>query len=225
MTEDIEFHSDPKINAVLPLWSTTATYLEVHAARRLFDTWDSMAEFFAGAVPRSRLTREGVVSGGGWRTKTDPGHVLRILEELDVQRDELPQAAFLVMHTAEFQSARSRYVMSEHRHAQSRGFIDAFAGVLLVDLLKAFYYAPRENEGAREWVRGCFEQGLPSKYIRHLRYVVLQPQSWPPSRLGELYRLGVPAEYLAMFWDRPTEFWPLHESGVPFEYAKALHGV
>lgn len=222
MTEDIQFHTDSNIDAVLPLWSTTATYLEVHAARRLFDTWDSMAEFFAGAVPRSRLTRQGLMGGGGRRSRTDPGHVLRVLEELDVQRSELPQAAFLIMRTSEFQSARSGHTMSEYRYAKSRGFIDAFSGVSLPDLLKAFYYAPRKNEAATEWIHGCFEQGLPPKYIRHLRHVVLRPQDWPPSRLGEAYRSGVPAEYPALFWDRAAEFWALHESGVPFDYAEAL---
>ncbi len=217
-----QFHSDPEIDAALPSWKASGTFLEVYAARRLFDTWSDLEAFFADIVPRSTLKADGVYHKRGWRTVVDPGHVLRVLEELNVQRDELPQATLIIMNAASLHRARNGYVMSEQRRAESRAFIEMFKGVSLADLLMVFYYTKRKQGDSALWVRGCFDERLPPKYIRRLRQVALRPEDWPPARLGELYRAGVPAEYPAHFWNRPEEFWALHEAGVPFEYAKVL---
>lgn len=225
MTERPELHPDPKIDAALPSWKASGTFLEVYAARRLFDTWNDLEAFFADVIPRSTLKADGVYRKGGWRTKVEPGAVLRALEELDVQRDELPQAALLIMNASRLQTGRSGKAMGKARRAELRSFISMFSGVSLADLVQMFYYVNPSRTDSAAWVRECLDQGVSPEYIRGLRHVALRSQEWPPARLGELYRAGAPAAYPALFWDQAAEFWALHKAGVPFEYAKMLRAA
>lgn len=220
-----QFYPDPEIDAALPSWKVSGMFLEVYAARRLFDTWSDLEAFFADVIPRSTLKPDGVYRKGGWRTKVEPGAVLRALEELDVQRDELPQAALLIMNASRLQTGRSGRAMGESRRAELRAFIDMFSGIPLADLLRVFYYVKPDRGGSAVWVRECLDEGISPEYIRGLRHAALRVEEWPPARLGELYHAGVPAGYPALFWDQAAEFWALYDAGVPFEYAKVLRGI
>lgn len=230
------WHRDRELAAYLKTRGLGPFSPASRAARRLFDDKYDMMVFFQLAWPGA--VQEGqhhIFAEGEYGMVTiDCARVLQSLWQIRATRDELEAAAFLVywhdQHSTEQPGQSLLY--GEGSIERAREFIEAFRGVSAADLRAVYAQESWYNDRLRVWFSACFREGIPADYFVQILAASSMTfgvgvgrhhnADWPSADLGEFYRAGVPAAFIARFWQRRDEFDALRDAGVPYEYAMAM---
>lgn len=239
-------HRDRELAMYLKTRGLKASSPAARAARAMFDDKADMMRFFALAWPGA--TPEGqhhvLADGENGEVVIDCARVLRSLWEVRATRADREVAAFLVywddQHSTAYHGTtllrpygEGQLFKENQRKAQE--FLDAFRGTSAADLRAVYYGESWWNNKLRVWFSACFRDGLPAGYLVEILAASRMTfgrgigrhhnADWPSNELAAFYRAGVPAAYIARFWERRVEFDGLHEAGIPYDYAMAMEGV
>lgn len=237
------WHRDRKLAAYLKTRGLGAFSPAARAARRLFDDKADMMAFFELAWPGA--VQEGehhLLARGAGRGEVviDCARVLQSLWEIQANRDDREVAAFLSSWSDQHSTTNPGTTLLlplgrvhlKGNQERAREFLDAFRGVSAADLRAVYYRESWWNDKLRTWFSACFREGIPAGYFVQIVAAAgltfgigvgrHHNAEWPSTDLGDLYRAGVPAAYIAHFWERRAEFDALHAAGVPYDYAMAM---
>ncbi len=237
------WHRDRELAAYLKTRGLSVFSPAARAARRLFDDKFDMMAFFQLAWPGAVQEGEHHLLGrgdGGGEVIIDCARVLQSLWEIQATRDDREVAAFLSYWSNQHSTTDPGTTLLlplgkvhlKDNQQRARQFLDAFRGVSAADLRAVYARESWWNDKLRVWFRACFREGIPADYfVQILAASSLtfgvgvgrhHNADWPSADLGEFYRAGVPAAFIARFWQRRDEFDALRDAGVPYEYAMAM---
>lgn len=225
-------HPDREVAALLRSWSLAYPSLAGQACRELFSDMGELQAFFDAAFPKAdRLTQ----SDEQGHVHTDDGFVdidvlcaLRLLKTLEVERDQLEPAAYLVaqQHMKMQGDGSAQLIQSHSDLTAARLILQTFVSVPAQTLIQRLRYMDWRMVGASRWVIECDRLGVPDGYLQDL---VVRPllhgkgeNPWTAEQVAHLYADGLPLEYLVQFWRRPRTLAEMWEYRIPLDYAIAL---
>lgn len=225
-------HPDREVAALLHRWSMVYSSLVGQACRELFSDMGELQAFFDAAFPKAgRLTQ----SDGRGYVHTDDGFVdidalsaLRLLKTLEVERDQLQPAAYLVaqQHLNAQRDGSTQLIQTHFDLTSAKKILQTFKSVPAQTLIRRLRYMDWHMVDASRWAIECDRLGVPDGYIQDL---VVRPllhgkaeNPWTAEQVAGLYSDGLPLEYLIQFWRRPRVLMEMWEHRLPLEYAIAL---